>query len=293
MQSSGEIKCGFCVAYDWELLANSIPPIYKYCNTIVIAVDQNCISWNGTSFQFDEDRFYLFIKSIDPENKIKIYREIFFIPDLSPAQNEIRQRNLLADYMGKGGWHLQIDSDEYILNPELLFNTIDSFRNSTGKVTIRCQWITLFKYDSEGFFIVKNNPLHREFVAFATNDPLYVYGRNNGCSNYYTNCLILHQSWARSEDEIVKKIDSWGHTKDVDFTSFKNGWLLLNIGNYKSYKNLHPLKPAMWQSLERVEADSIQSLIKRSDWGRFKMASISLGLKNSKVLAKIRQTLNV
>ena len=54
-----KIKVGFCVAYDWELLKNSIPRVYNAADTICLSIDKNRTSWSGKKYDFDESAFQL------------------------------------------------------------------------------------------------------------------------------------------------------------------------------------------------------------------------------------------
>src|SRR5947209_19632592 len=107
------IKVGFCVAYDWNLLRYSLPAVYNHADVICLSVDKNRKSWTGRSYSFDSDRFHEFLRANDPLKKIRLYEDDFSISTLSPMENEVRQRNLIAEFMGKDGWHIQLDTDEY------------------------------------------------------------------------------------------------------------------------------------------------------------------------------------
>ena len=48
------IKVGYCVAYDWDLLAYSLPLVYDYADKICLSIDIDYTSWGGTPFSFDE-----------------------------------------------------------------------------------------------------------------------------------------------------------------------------------------------------------------------------------------------
>lgn len=41
------------------------------------------------------------------------YKDDFYVTGFSPMELETRQRNLIGEFMGKGGWHLTIDTYEY------------------------------------------------------------------------------------------------------------------------------------------------------------------------------------
>ena len=113
------IKVGFLVSYDFKYLYQSIPLVYNDADLIVLAVDKERLTWSGNPLVIDPD-FFEWVQKFDVLKKIVIYEDSFFVPENSPAQNDTRERNLLAKAMGEGGWHIQIDSDEY-------FNDFKSF----------------------------------------------------------------------------------------------------------------------------------------------------------------------
>ena len=101
--------------------------------------------------------------------------------------------------MGEGGWHIQIDSDEY-------FNDFKSFtgflkeRNNllqnpeANPVEIHVQWITLFKKVEGGFLYVKDS---LDTIEVATNVPKYKYMRATRHSKKKNNKIKTHISFLR------------------------------------------------------------------------------------------------
>jgi len=72
------------------------------------------------------------------------------------------------------------------------------------------------------------------------------------------NSYIIHQSWARDEKEILKKINNWGHKNDFDTKNFFDIWKNLNENNCPSLQNFHPLNPTDWKSVKFVKAENIE-----------------------------------
>ncbi len=282
------IKIGFCVAYDWHLLRYSLPLIYDHADYICLSIDKDRISWAGEKFSFDENSFKSFVQAIDKENKIKIFEENFHIQSLSPMKNEVRQRNLIADYMGKGGWHIQLDCDEYFLEFERFVHFLRKLPvRQTIKSNITCAWITLFKKSSRGFFYIPPTTSSIEFIQVATKDPLYEYGRRNGNFNLDTNFMMIHQSWARSEQEIYQKLNNWGHKMDFDIERYFNKWQSLNESNYREFQNFHPITPTAWPSLVFGEGSNIEDFIQKIGIPTFPLSRFELMLRNNRSMARI------
>jgi hypothetical protein len=288
------IKVGFCIAYDWELLAYAIPRVYKFADSITISIDKNRQTWAGNVFDFNQNEFFTFIQKNDPDGKINVYEDTFYLNNQSTAQNEVRQRNLLAQQMGKGGWHIQIDCDEYFVDFELFINYLHSLPDKSYPFNVCCPLATLFKQVEDSFiYIQPDSSRNIEFIQIATREPNYQYGRRNGNFNIYTNHLLIHQSWARSESEIRLKIDNWGHNLDFNRESFLQFWLNLNGTNYASFKNFHPIKPTVWSTLKIVKSEDINGLINHFKKNRFtQLSDLKLFLSNSIYVSRLRKLIN-
>ncbi|QDA59342.1 hypothetical protein [Hymenobacter jejuensis] len=258
---SQPLKVEFCVAYDWYFLAHSIPLVYAEADAICLALDKDRISWAGQPFSFDEQGFRELVTSLDPEGKITVYEDDFHLPDLAPMQNESRQRRLMAERMGEGGWHIQLDADEYFLNFSGFAAWLHNFKSSRP-LNIRCPYITLFKQLDEGFLVVEQPDYFKlDGNPVATNKPAYQYGRISEWFNIYAPFYILHQSWARAEDEIREKVSNWGHKNDFDTDGYLRFWLGLNTANFQGVRNFNPLKPATWPGLQLVPARQVEDLV--------------------------------
>ncbi len=264
---SNIIKVGFCVAYDWEMLRYSIPPIYKEADVICLSIDSNRRSWSGEFYDWDEEGFRRMIAELDPLHKIKIYEDQFYLPNLQPIENDARQRNKMAEVLGKeDSWHIQIDSDEYFIDFKGFVTFLKGFK-SDRKVNIRCPLINLYKLLPEGILWIKPNTFKEiEYAAIATKYPHYESARINGYFNISTAYPILHQSWARSEKEMWGKLNSWGHSNEFDVDKYYKLWKDANSKNYTTYKNIHYLRAEAWPSLElqtniKSIADALNSKI--------------------------------
>jgi hypothetical protein len=257
-----KIKVGFCIAYDWPLLEYALPCVYADADVIWISIDSERRTWAGNSYSFDHAAFYRLIKSIDTLERIKIYEDNFYRPEFTAGENEVRQRNLLAEKMGNGGWHIQIDCDEYFLRFSEFVKYLHSISRKGYSFNVCCPLITLFKQVNEGFlYIMPEEESKSEYIQIATLTPNYKYGRRNGDFNFYTNFLILHQSWARSEEEIHQKIANWGHNKDFNQEAFLRTWQNLNASNYQQLNNFHPINPQVWWQLRLNKSAAIGDLL--------------------------------
>jgi hypothetical protein len=284
------IKVGFCIAYDWELLQYSLPLIYKDADVICLSIDKDRISWAKEKYIFDEDKFQSLIKKIDIGNKIKILQDDFHLEHLSPPENEVRQRKRIAEFLGAGGWHMQLDCDEYFPEFERFVKFLHSLpARKTQYVNICCTIITLFKQIGEGFLIIKSDSKEStEFIQVASKNPAFEHGRRNGYFNIYTDFIILHQSWARSKTDIQDKIKNWGHKNDFDTEAYLRAWDSLNSSNYTALHNFHPIKPTLWSTLSLVRANDVIDLINNPPRVKLPWRKIDFILKNNRNISRLR-----
>jgi hypothetical protein len=288
---SERIKTGFCVAYDWYLLEHALPLVYGHSDAICLSIDRDRISWAQNKFEFDQEAFSKLIKKVDIEGKITVYEDNFHSPGLSPMENEVRQRNLMAARMGEGGWHIQLDCDEYFLNFSQFVKFLRSMPPSNNPFNVSCAWITLFKKIDAGFlYIMPANHSEIEYIQVATRTPVYEFGRRNAHFNLYTNYKILHQSWARTSEEINTKISNWGHKDDFDSKQYFAVWNDLTKTNYVELRDFHPIEPSRWHSLHLAQFNSIHDLVNGFDSNEFiSLPRTALYFKNSRFFAKLRK----
>lgn len=255
------VKVGFCVAYDWYFLEHSLPLVYNDADQICLSIDKERIGWAGEKFDFDSDAFHNLIADIDKKGKIKILEEDFHLNGLTPMQNEVRQRNKMAEFLGSGGWHIQLDADEYFVDFKGFVQQLQAYKGK-AEINICVPFLILFKRIEQGWLMVStNNKKVLEYVPIATLKPKYEYGRRNGYSNYKVNYSIIHQSWARNKSEIRQKIENWGHKNDFDTLQFLHFWEELDCSNFLQVKDFHPIQPSLWPSFEIIPGNEIVEIL--------------------------------
>lgn len=255
------IKVGYLISFDFDLLFTSIERIYKHVDAIYLAIDQNRKTWTGNTFTIDIS-FFEKIKKIDSHHKIEIYEAEFYIDGYSPMELETRERQMLSNYMGEGGWQIQIDPDEYCINFDIFSDFLKKnaflLNKNAPPINVTTKLITLFKQNDKGYFVI--NPFE-ETVPIAFNKPQYKFARHSEGDYVVVDWRIIHQSWARSREEIQMKVKNWGHNRDFDVYEFFEHWDKLNENNYKEYIDFHPIYKGVWKSLSFVPAKNIQELI--------------------------------
>lgn len=250
------IKVGFLVSYDYEYLKIALPRVYPYMQEIVLCIDKDRKTWNGVTFEVEDD-FWVWLKKFDIDNKIVLYQDSFYISDLSAMECETRERRMLAEKMGRCDWYIQLDSDEYFLDFPAFLSRLTSF-DSDVPVTVSLRLIPMFKQTEEGVLLIDSL---NDMLPCATNNPNYAFGRiTSENTTVYWDELVLHQSWAREESEIRMKLSNWGHRTDFNTTSFYNLWWATDGWNYKYLRDFHPLDGPCWPALKLFLCKDVMDL---------------------------------
>lgn len=291
------IKVGFCVSYDWELLRYSIPPVYKEADTIVLGIDKNRLTWSGLPYKFDEEAFRSLISEIDVDNKVIVYEDNFSRSNFDARENCNLQRTLISEKMGIGGWHIQVDSDEYFLDftsfVRYLLMISPSPSGDEKPLNVLVNLIPIYKKLDQGYLVVDFGQEIPENAPFATNSPDYQRARNNGHFNKLSESFAVHETWARSEEQLTFKLDNWGHSSE----ELKNKkvrrkyieqWLEINEDNYQSYQNVHPATPESWPSLKYVKAQNRVEFLKNIEVPAIPLTAWQLHARNNRNIARIK-----
>ncbi len=254
-----KIHVGFLLSYDYELLKIALPPVYKCSDRIFIAIDQDNLTWSGNKFKVDES-FFEWLKEFDKENKIELYFDKFYVPNLTTTQMDTRERKMLSDKMGIGNWLIQIDSDEYFVDFEGFVKQIKKYDHyldnpEKNKIQIAAFWVIIYKYTENGILYV-DKPMKS---IFATNYPNYKAFRRTNERVIYLNSLVLHESVSRTEEELRYKLKNWSHNTHVN-NSFLDKWLKVNETNYKDYNNFYYIEPNRWKTLDYFPTKKIEEI---------------------------------
>ncbi|MFL0353810.1 hypothetical protein [Xanthomarina sp. GH4-25] len=254
-----KIVVGFLMSYDYEKLRSSIPPVYNYADVIYLALDEKQRTWKGNTFNID-DEFFEWLKKFDVDNKIIIYKDNFYIPELTTIQNDTRERYMLSKKMGIGNWLIQIDADEFFIDFKNFVETLKKHNRflenpKDHPVQIAGFLINIYKYLETGLLYV-NEPTK---VMLATNYPNYKYARNTKERVIYTNNVLLHECLSRTEKELKFKFENWGHSDELN-PEFFDKWRKANETNYKSIKNVFYLDPDIWKGLGYFPTQNLKEI---------------------------------
>ncbi|BCY28677.1 hypothetical protein [Flavobacterium okayamense] len=254
-----KIHVGFLLSYDYELLKHAIPPVYEASDRIFIAIDENLITWSGNKFEVSPS-FFEWLKEFDKDNKIELYYDNFYVPSLTTTQMDTRERKMLSDKMGIGNWLIQVDSDEYFIDFEGFVKQLRKYDHyldnpEKNKIQIAAFWIIIYKYTDKGILYV-DKPMKS---IFATNYPNYKAFRRTNERVIYLDSLVLHESVARSEEQLRYKLKNWSHNTHVN-DSFLDKWLKVDENNYKEFQDFYYIEPDRWKTLDYFPTKDIQEI---------------------------------
>ena len=254
-----KIHVGFLLSYDYELLKIALPPVYKSSDRIFIAIDKEYLTWSGNKFTVDTS-FFDWLKAFDVDDKIELYFDTFYVPNLTTTQMDTRERKMLSDKMGIGNWLIQIDSDEYFIDFEGFVTQIKKYDHyldqpEKHKIQIAAFWVIIYKYTENGILYV-DKPMKS---IFATNYPNYKAFRRTNERVIYLDSLVLHESVSRTEEELRYKLKNWSHNTHVN-NSFLDKWLKVNESNYKEYSDFYYIEPSRWKTLDYFPTKNIEEI---------------------------------
>jgi len=243
------------IAYDYKYAFLAIKSYYSIADEILLAIDKDRISWSNSRYEFDEIEFNTEIQKIDCDKKIKIIQENFHKYP-TPLQNDTQERNFISALCKKDNYIIAIDSDEVLLNP-IEFKTWFESNNDIFLFDIECTWLTVYKIFDDQVLVTFPN----DTASIGTNlRSMYKTCRITKNKKKLSPLKIIHYSWGRSKEDLLKKLNNWTHSRDFDVNIAIDNWENVNLENFSSKTHLHPLLKcrSSWQKLQLLKLDGIK-----------------------------------
>ena len=232
------------IAYDYEYSYKTIQSYYDIADEIILAIDKDRISWSGKKYDLDNS-FYDKIIQIDSCKKIKVIEENFHHSS-KPLENETNERNFILSKC-TGDFVIGIDSDEVLLNST---EFLKWFKSTKIECDISCTLKTVFKQIDKKLLVCL--PYESTVIGTARGNK-YLKCRITGNKTIISPLEILHHSWGRTEQDVLQKLQNWGHSKDFNISNYFNVWKSVSLHNYEEKRFLHPLGlKQWWQRLELI-----------------------------------------
>jgi hypothetical protein len=268
----------YILAADPSWLEVSVRSYYSVVEEIVVCYDRDKLGLTGVPIPVDEciDR----VRAVDVDRKVRLLPGSFYRPGSTPMENETNQRqHALAAASERADWVVQMDTDEVMPDARYFVERLRGIPAGYGA----CFWPmrVMFKQIDATRFLEVATRFRRPFTEYPgpiacrpsahltlarrTDARLWILrvraalwdriSRRQPDANEYIESgkAILHFSWARSEDEIRRKLRSFSHSHDFDTEAYlRNVWLDADT-RWRSYRNFHPIWPKVWPALRLVE----------------------------------------
>ena len=248
---ANRVAAFYCVYDDDEWLRYSLQSVYPAVAAIYFFV--SCRPWRGP---LTDNRGTLeCIRSFpDPESKIKLIQ--------GEWEDEVVQRNDAIALMAKDGFEYGfiVDADE-IDDTESLKNMINFALQSPEVGCWHCWFVVFWK--SHRFRIDPPENHH----------PPVLLKLGTGDFKEYRNCkshshrlipaevgVCFHMSYARTDEQILKKISSFSHSHQVRAGWFENTWKAWD--NDHSITDLCPYNPGVFHRAVEVPSEVLPPVLR-------------------------------
>lgn len=267
----------YILAADPAWIEASVLSYYHAIDSLIISFDKCRRGWTGSPIKADEciDR----IRAIDKDNKVRLVPGDFYRMSHAAMENETFQRQAALEVAGNGvDWVLQLDADE-ILPKAPKF--IERLRNDVPFDYSAVDWPmrTFFNRTARGEFLEVCSLTGRQISAYPgpvavrpgtvltharqTSLPRWRYDVRSHDSDpaaggrtvngvVPADEAIAHLSWIRSEDEILSKLKSWGHSHQFDWQRYLDRVWRPAGHRWRFTFWFHPLCRRWWPALRRV-----------------------------------------
>jgi hypothetical protein len=204
----------------------------------------------------------------------------------------------MAEAMGPGGWHVQVDADEYILDFKGFCDYLKALDpHPSGKdkaINVCLNLIPLIKKTATGYIAAGAVDGNYEVAPFATNVPVYEAARRNGHFNHVSPFFALHETWARDEQTLWGKINNWGHRDDFNKESYFAMWKAIDEYNFKYISNFHPIEAKVWPFLFLLPGkDQVELVETARRQLPLQVSTVRLFFKNSRLVQRTIQKLKL
>jgi len=240
------------LAYDYRYAFMALQSYYDIADEIILGVDADRLTWMKQPLEIDMDEVRTFISGIDRDRKIRVIEGDFHCED-SPMANEVLERSFLSTHAAPGNWVVQVDADEILLNGPEFREWL--MATDPAQCDVLAQWIIVFKAFGNQVLLV--DPPGEAIAVATMARGRYRLGRYTGQPGAMSPLKLLHLSWGRTPQELMKKLTNWGHAKDFDVHGFYRFWESVNPTNYTQARNFHPLAGETWQSLKLVTMEGV------------------------------------
>jgi GT2 family glycosyltransferase len=251
-QQQARVAAVCCIYDDDSWLAPSIASIYDNCDSIWFLVGER--PWNGAAT--DQSGLLARIAALpDPERKIRVVRGEW--PD------EASQRNAGLELVRGAGadYCLVIDADE-IYDPAQLDRALTIVRQNPQ---VDCWRVSCLTYWKSYRYRVDPPEAIAAAVFVRVGTGRFTENRTFEAPSQVaiaSDTLVFHHmSYARSDEQIVRKITTFGHAREVVPGWYEQVWKRWDTD--RTLQNLNPCWPAAYQRIVEQSYDALPAVLQR------------------------------
>lgn len=251
------------ISYDAHYLPRSIRSYYDYVDEIILGLDKDRISWSRNSFSFDERALWSELHSIDVDGKIQIVEENFHRSSV-PIENDTHERNFLKEQCSHD-WIFSFDADEILVNAKEFFIDFLPMVETYTDIELMFTWFLLYKEFPDDYLIIadesRNHIFKKDIQGFSARKNLhtYTYCRwTNAPKKLLSPLGILHYSFCRTDAELEKKINNFGHSVESKRDPFYDIQRGVTMDNYQQMLNFKTSNMGpQWPTLRAVPKNNL------------------------------------
>lgn len=241
-----------CVYDDDSWLAPAIESVYAACETIWFLVSDT--PWNGEAA--DQTALVERIRALpDLEGKIRVERGRW--PDEATQRNE--GLRLVADAGLE--YCFVLDADE-IYDPVQLAAAMDIVRRHPQ---IDCWRLSCLTYWKSCRYRVEPPEALAAPVFIRTGSGRFIENRHFDAARQMRfapeTIVFHHMSYARTDEQILRKITTWGHARDVVPDWYENVWRKWDDDH--SLENLNPCWPSAYRAIVEQPCEALPPVVRR------------------------------
>ena len=279
----------YVLAADPAWIEKSVSAYYDLVEEIIVSYDSEKRGWTGATIAVDECLSRLAV--IDPDKKMRLCPGHYARLSHAPMENETYQRQCAIQEAGTDtDWVLQLDTDEVLPNTQALLDILH-YADKHDIPAVEWPMRVLFHQLPDGRYLevcAADGSDRFEYpgpIAVRPGVTLTDARRANGLFLRPTvrgdrqslqvcqpvlpaerrvelidaRDAVLHNSWARSADNIRSKIASWGHNAGWRSLAFYYLRWLPAPYLWRMTRDFHPFARGLWPALKLSDAAIVMS----------------------------------
>ena len=265
----------YVLAADPTWIQASVRSYYDVVEEIIVSYDRAGLGWTGAPIPVRQCLEKL--EAIDHDRKMRFHPGDFARLDRAPLVNDTAQRQWALEEAGKGtDWVLEIDSDEVLPDARRLVRRLTEEVPAEYR-SVEWPMRPFFQRAAGGGYLevatrrrgqlseypgcIAARPGVRLTECRRTDERRWRFDIPQGVLTRWRERrapaqariapeeAILHFSWVRREEDLRVKLQSWGHSRELDVDAYVREVWRAAPERWRELRNFHPVWPAVWPAL--------------------------------------------